>query len=99
MALACKIATLSLYRTRLIIHDHTSSCFGEEISTFPDQERTMHSGKTYLILVCGPHLLDNLLGLGLRDAALAGEDLGKVGIDLASHVGSVTAYIKVGFLL
>lgn len=53
----------------------------------------------YLVLICGPHVLDNLLGLLFSDAAVLGQDLAQDGIDFACHVGSVAADIEVSLLL
>jgi hypothetical protein len=48
------------------------------------------SAETHLVLICGPHVLDNLLGLLFRDAAVLGQDPSK---------NSVTADIEVCLLL
>lgn len=54
---------------------------------------------TYLVLVRRPHVLDNLLGLGLGNASLLGNDVAQDGVNLARHVGGVTADVEIGLLL
>lgn len=54
---------------------------------------------TYLVLIRRPHVLDDLLALGLWDAPLLGNDLAEDGVDLARHVGGVAADVDVGLLL
>lgn len=53
---------------------------------------------TYLICGRGPHVLDNLLGLGQGNVALLGNDLNENRIDLTGHVGCVATDVKVGLL-
>lgn len=55
--------------------------------------------KTYLVLVRGPHVLDNLFRLGLGHATLLGDDLAGEGVDFTGHVGGVTTDVEVGLLL
>ena len=54
---------------------------------------------TYLVLVRRPHVLDNLLSLGLGNAPLLRNDVTQDSVDLARHVGGVTADVEVGLLL
>lgn len=53
---------------------------------------------TYLVLVCCAHTLHDLLGSGLSDSALLGQDLGQGVVDLARHVRGITADVEVGLL-
>lgn len=52
----------------------------------------------YLVLVCRPHVLDDFLGLGLRNATLLRYYLSQDRVDLASHVGRITADVDVSLL-
>ena len=54
---------------------------------------------THLVLVGCPHILDDLLALSFRKTALLRDDLSENSVDLASHVGSVTANVEVSLLL
>ena len=54
---------------------------------------------TYLVLIRGSHILDNLLALGLGDAPLLRNDLRKHAVHLPSHVRGVTAHVEVRLLL
>lgn len=58
----------------------------------------MLRGSTYLVLVCCPHVLDNLFTLGLGHPTALGDDLCEHGVDLAGHVRGVTADIEVSLL-
>lgn len=52
-----------------------------------------------LVLVTRPHGLDNVLRLLLRDAPLFRDDLAEQRVDLAGHIGCVTAHVEVRLLL
>jgi hypothetical protein len=56
-------------------------------------------GNPYLVLVCGPHVFDNLLSLGFWNATVLSQDAADGGIDLTSHVSGITADIDVSLLL
>jgi hypothetical protein len=53
---------------------------------------------TYLVLVRRPHRLDDLLRLGLRDPTLLRDELRENSVDLARHVGRISADIDVRLL-
>lgn len=53
---------------------------------------------TYLVLVCGSHVLYDLLSLGLGNTPLLGDDLGQHSVHLSSHICGITAYVKVRLL-
>ena len=84
-------------------YDQTSSCKAASALVWCLCEQRFGLGinddKTYLVLVRRPHILDNLLSLGLGNASLLGNDLAQNGVDLARHVGGVTADVEVGLLL
>lgn len=54
---------------------------------------------TYLVLVGGSHVLDNLLTLGFRNAPLFGNNLAQNCVDFSSHIGCISTDINVCFLL
>lgn len=69
-----------------------TALFGNEGGSLPER------GETYLVLICCPHILDNLLRLGLGHATALGNDLGQDIVDFAGHVGSVAADVEEGLL-
>lgn len=60
---------------------------------------TLRTWCTYLVLVCGPHVLDNLLSLGLGLLPVLSNNLHQHRVNLASHVRSVTADVEIRLLL
>ena len=91
-----------------LLYDHTSSCnivsgvcYGCDL--FPLETKGCSAVRrwinTYLVLVCRPHVLDDLLRLRLREVALLGDDLDEGGVHLARHVGRVAADVDVRPLL
>lgn len=80
----------------MFIYDHTSSCLSRLAA---GSDGSVTDFDTYLILVPLPHLLHNFLSLVFWDATLRRQDLGQDGVDLASHVGSVTTDVEVSLLL
>ena len=54
--------------------------------------------ETYLILICCSHTLHDLFGLAFGNSTLLRQNLGQDSVDLACHVGSVTANIEKSLL-
>lgn len=54
---------------------------------------------TYLVLVGGSHVLDDLLALRLRNTPLLSNNLAENSVDFAGHVGRITTDINVCLLL
>src|SRR5687767_3761308 len=80
--------------SQFLFYDQTSSC--RAVSTKPSFRAT--AKMTYLILIPCPHILHNLLCLRFRNPSLLHQNLGQDTVDLAGHVGRVTADIEVGLL-
>jgi hypothetical protein len=54
---------------------------------------------TYLVLIRCPHILKDVLGSGVVNASLLGQDFLHNGVNFASHIRCVTTDIEIGFLL
>jgi hypothetical protein len=52
-----------------------------------------------LVLIRGPHILDDLFSLCFRDPTVFGQDLSQHRVDFARHVGSVTTNVEIRLLL
>lgn len=57
-----------------------------------------HIAIAYLVLVRRPHVLHNLLTLGLGHPTSLGNDLRQNSVDLTSHVCCITTNVEIGFL-
>lgn len=83
------------------IQDQTSSCDMAETACQQPGSRWIQSKRemgVYLVLVGCPHVLYNLLGLGLGDAALLGQYLCQDCVDFAGHVCGIAAHVDVCLL-